>query len=107
MSLQKKKVEVIKIADKNPGMTTNSGTIVQLWKNSSSPNTKEQGFFIIDAWSQCSWEQNSNKCEALNIWNAEVNKAPYDWYILACSKNVYPTGPQLVEKAKQIAEWLG
>ena len=37
---------------------------------------------------------------------ADVNTALYDWYLITCSKNVYPTGPQLVEKAKQIAEQL-
>ena len=38
---------------------------------------------------------------------AEVNKALYDWYTLACSKNIFPCGPQLIEKARQIAERLG
>lgn len=35
---------------------------------------------------------------------AEVNKALYEWFTLACSKNIYPEGPQLSEKA---AEKLG
>ena len=30
----------------------------------------------------------------------------YSWYNLACSKNIYPTGPQLVVKAKEIAQRL-
>ena len=38
---------------------------------------------------------------------AEVNKTLYNWYLLACSKNIYPAGPQLIEKAKLIAERLG
>ena len=38
---------------------------------------------------------------------ADINKALYNWYTLACSKNIFPMGPQLVEKAKQIAEHLG
>ena len=33
----------------------------------------------------------------------EVNKALYEWYL---SKNIYPGGPQLTEKAKEIAEQL-
>ena len=37
----------------------------------------------------------------------EINKTLYDWYTLACSKNVFPAGPQLIEKAKQIAAVLG
>ena len=38
---------------------------------------------------------------------AEVNEALYNWYTLACSKNIFPAGPQLTEKAKQIAQRLG
>ena len=34
---------------------------------------------------------------------SDVNVALYSWYSMACSKNIYPTGPQLVAKAKQIA----
>ena len=37
----------------------------------------------------------------------DVNNALYDWYLIACFKNIYSGGPQLVEKAKQIAERLG
>ena len=38
---------------------------------------------------------------------ADINEALYQWYNIACSKNVYPSGPQLAEKAKEIAERLG
>ena len=31
---------------------------------------------------------------------SDVNEALYQWYCLACSKNICPSGPQLVEKAK-------
>ena len=37
---------------------------------------------------------------------SEVNKALYEWYVIACSKNIYPGGPQLTEKAIEIAEHL-
>ena len=36
----------------------------------------------------------------------EINEALYKWYSLATSRNIYPVGPQLCEKAKQIAEKL-
>ena len=36
-----------------------------------------------------------------------MNISLYDWYVLACSKNIFPMGPQLIEKAKQIASSLG
>ena len=32
----------------------------------------------------------------------EVNKN--EWYVLASSKNIYPGGPELIAKAKEIAE---
>ena len=38
---------------------------------------------------------------------AEVNSLLYEWYMLACSKNIYPGGPQLTEKAREIASRLG
>jgi len=34
----------------------------------------------------------------------DINKALHEWYLLACSKNIYLVGSQLCEKAKQIAE---
>ena len=37
----------------------------------------------------------------------EINEGLYKWYTIACSKNIYPGGPELTEKAKVIAEKLG
>ena len=37
---------------------------------------------------------------------SDVNDVLYDWYQLACSKNIYPNGSMLKEKAKEIAEHL-
>ena len=31
----------------------------------------------------------------------------YEWYTLVCSKNIYPGGPQIAEKGRQIAATLG
>ena len=36
----------------------------------------------------------------------DINKALYEWYVLATSKNIYPGGPELIVKAKEIAECL-
>ena len=36
-----------------------------------------------------------------------MNSALYQWYTIATSKNIYPNGTQLSEKAKQIAQHLG
>ena len=38
---------------------------------------------------------------------SDVNEALHKWYLLAVSRNMYPMGPQLCEKAKDIAERLG
>ena len=38
---------------------------------------------------------------------AEVNEALYKWFCIACSKNIFPGGPELTEKAKEIAIKLG
>ena len=38
---------------------------------------------------------------------SQVNDTLYSWYRLAVSKNVYPDGPQLCEKAREIGRRLG
>ena len=38
---------------------------------------------------------------------SDINNSLYEWYSLACSKNIYPDGPQLIEKAREIAKCLG
>lgn len=104
----KKKVEVIQTAKKNPGtgvrklaglfdcgrtqissILKNSASILELYKEN------------IDNESVRS-RKRVRSCEF-----ADINEALYEWYKLACSKNIYPCGPQLCEKAKQIAEHLG
>ena len=42
------------------------------------------------------------RCRESNF--SEVNEAIYSWYLLAISRNIYPGGPQLSEKAKQMAK---
>ena len=37
---------------------------------------------------------------------SEINETLHEWYLLACSKNIYPSGPQLCEKAREIAQRL-
>ena len=37
---------------------------------------------------------------------SEINETLHKWYLLACSKNIYPSGPQLCEKAREIAQRL-
>ena len=35
------------------------------------------------------------------------HKALYQWYLLVVSKNIFPDGPQLSEKVKEIVNQLG
>lgn len=37
---------------------------------------------------------------------SEINESLYKWYSLATTRNIYPAGPQLCEKARQIADQL-
>ena len=47
----------------------------------------------------------SKKCRLSKF--SDVNEQLYEWYTMACSKNIYPGGPQLIAKAKEIANLLG
>ena len=38
---------------------------------------------------------------------SDINKALYEWFCLDCSNFFYPNGPQLMEKARQVATTLG
>ncbi len=38
---------------------------------------------------------------------ADINEALHKWFTLYCSRNIFPDGSQLREKARQIAEQLG
>ena len=35
---------------------------------------------------------------------SEINETLHKWYLLACSKNIYPSGHQMCEKAREIAQ---
>ena len=47
----------------------------------------------------------SKRCRPCEF--AEINESLYKWYSLATTRNIYPAGPQLCEKARLIAEQLG
>ena len=50
----------------------------------------------FSSWKKC------RPCESF-----EINQVLHKWYPVACSKNMYPVGPQLCEKAKDLAERFG
>ena len=39
--------------------------------------------------------------------SSDINDSLYEWYSCACSKNIYPYRPQLIQKAREIAKCLG
>ena len=104
LSLEKK-VQVTKTMESNRGMNVRS-------LSEKFSCGKSQIAYIL-----------KNKASILSIYEANVsgsrahvshrateyssiNEALYQWYTIACSKNIYPSGPQLIEKAKEIAARL-
>ena len=103
-----KKIEVIKTAQKNPSMNIRAlGEIFHCGKTQIAQILKNKTTLVSQYEANASGSRAHTSLNALASEFAEVNKALYDWYVLACSKHIYPAGPQLVEKAKQIAERLG
>ena len=47
------------------------------------------------------------KSSSVKSFLKTVNEALYQWYKIACSKDVYPCGPQLAEKAREVGVRLG
>ena len=105
----KKKVEVIKTAEKNQGMS-----IRELAEQFDCGRTQIAKIIKDKEFILSLYESNASSIRVLTSKTygrqseyADVNKSLYDWYILACSKNIFPMGPQLAEKARQIATCLG
>ena len=103
----KEKVEVIDEAKKNPGISSrtlaekfscgktqittilkNKATIVEKYESNMSSTSVLCG----------------KRCRQSDF--APVNEALHRWFSLATLRNIYPGGPQLCEKAKEIAEQL-
>lgn len=108
LTLQEK-VDVIKAAKGDHGLSLRElgewfqcgrMQIAHILKN------KESIISLYESNSSCSRVNTSKTCGRQSEYS-DVNKSLYDWYVIACSKNVFPMGPQLIEKAKQIANSLG
>ena len=107
LSLQKK-VEVIRTAQNNPSMNVLTlGEIFKCGKTQVARILKCKDSLVTQYNANASGSRVHTSSTPSMSEFAEVNKTLYNWYILACSKNIYPAGPQLIEKAKQIAERLG
>ena len=100
----KQKVEVIKMFRKNSRMSQQS-----LAEQFGCGRTQIASILKDKESLMSQYESNapgSSKIRRVGEFE-EVNTALYKWYVLATSKNIYPGGPELVEKARQIAELLG
>ena len=57
---------------------------------------------------QAAYESNASTSKQRRLSKlSDVNERLYEWHTMACSKNIYPGGPQLIAKAKEIADHLG
>ena len=104
----KRKIEVINYAKKNPGINIRSlADIFQCGKTQIALIIKSKDSLLSMYESNASGSRVHTTTKFRSSKFMDVNKALHDWYLLACSKNIYPAGPQLIEKAKEIAERLG
>ena len=65
---------------------------------------KQKDIIISTYESNASSSSHSYGHKARNSSFSKVNDSLYEWYLLACSKNIFPDRPTLKEKAKEIAE---
>ena len=104
----KEKVEVIKYAKKIPRASTRElGDKFQCGKTQIATILKNQESLLSAYESNASGSKVHATMKFRSSKFMDVNKAVYEWYLLACSKNIFPGGPVLIEKAKEIAEQLG
>ena len=88
-------------------MCSGSQRGVPMWANTNLFNTETKGNYMSTYESNASSSSHSLGHKARNSPFSKVNDTLHEWYLLACSKNIYPDGPILKEKAKEIAEKLG
>ena len=103
----KKKVEVINYAKKNPLVNIRDLGVFRCGKTQIARILKNQDSLLsmYESNASCSRVHATAKFRSSEFM--DINKTVYEWYVLACFKNIFPGGPQLIEKAKEIAERLG
>ena len=97
----KKKVEVIKVSEKNRGMSLRElGQQFDCGKTQIAKILKTKESILSMYESNVSSSRvltNGRQC----VYD-DVNKSLYEWYTLACSKNIFPMGPQLIERQNKL-----
>ena len=106
LSLEKK-VEVIKHLQKNHGTSIRTlGEIFGCGKTQIAYILKNKESILSLYQANTSGSRiHSGKSRTSEY--VKVNDTLYKWFTLSCSKNIYPGGPELMEKAKEMAEKLG
>ena len=106
LSLQKK-YELLQMAEKNPTLGVRKlAEYFSIGKTQASTILKNK-ITILE-----SYEGNASSdiCRSLKRARtsqfADVNDRLYDWYLMAVHKNIYPDGPKICQKAKEIAQHL-
>lgn len=101
LSLQEK-VKVIQEYEANKGSVRSLAEKFGCGKTQISDLLKDKESILS------AYESNASTCKKRRASKFnEVNEALYKWYCMACSKNIYPCGPQLCAKGKEIATRLG
>ena len=104
----KKKCELIDVAKKNPKLSSRALAArfgcgkTQVTKILSNKESIVEQFESNVSKDCILLSKRSRPCEF-----SEINEALYKWYSLATTRNIYPAGPQLCEKARMIADQLG
>ena len=99
---------MIQIASKNTGASVRTlGECFQCGRTQIASILREKASILALYKANASGDSFHTWKRSCNSKYADINEALYKWYLLACSKNIYPGGAQLVEKAKDIAAHLG
>ena len=99
LSLEKK-VEIIRKSKDNPSVGVRTMADIFNCSKTQIAAILKQKESILAA-----FESNASTSKKSKF--QDINEALYKWYSLTCSKNIYPDGPQFLEKARKIAECLG
>ena len=101
----KQKVDVIKTADSNPKISVRKlAEIYDCGKTQISSILKDRQSILELFEANVASDSVSSRKRTRPCEYSDINKALHEWYLLACTKIIYPVGSQLCEKAKQIAE---
>ena len=104
LSLEQK-VGVIRYAENNPGVGARAVAEANGIGKTQACDILRNKESILAEYDSNPSPSKLKRCRVSKF--TEVNDVLYEWYIIARSKNIHPSGPQLTAKAKAIAVRLG